>query len=675
MVVPTYAQTSWNARVINPTWHLLHTDVCNSVLTAGSDGTIWRLPSPSGAAWETSQTAHNGRVVGILPYQGNLLAIGTRGLLLHSQDCGQHWTDLNNASSEDLLAVASDGTDVLVAGDGHLLLRARASLTTWQQLASPALTPRALVATQIRHGATQWWLLDQNSALWSSNDAGEQWHPVPAAPKNGETLTAKDGILFMGTGDGSVHMQTPAGQWRIAKSLSQGTLERHALDPNGLLWMWGKEGACVWTTSTQWQRCRLPTGSGLVTSFAATPDSAVWVTAAENGLIYRSTDKGRHWHAVRGNGDIGRTINAIAWDGAHQRFIAAGDGARLLVSSDAGKSWNTLHTAPPGYVNELEPLANGDLLAAMNDRWMARSADADKGWLLHQFVALDKPAYLTHITRDPNSPAVVVSGSQGALIYSADGRHWQASPTGIDRGYLATLMRPQEGMLLLFGTPHHGLQVNLATGNSTDVPLPNTGTLYGGFQDPERHVEFLLGERGTVLQSIPSSASWHSTQVGKHTLRVGTPTPDGSALLVAGDSGSLYRAAWSANGTLEPWQAVGDGTGQWRHVVLDRARNAVWLIGMRGDMRQSLDQGLTWHKIAMPTQSHLRQPVFDTKRRVWWLPGRDGTLLRGNEDGTEWHTVFTHTTEHLKGVLVHPQTGHVYAWGARLVKITEEQQP
>jgi len=681
LALPAYADpavAALEAQVLNPDWHLLRRPRCGKLLVAGSDGVVWTAAGGRHQAWQPARTRHDGRVVDIVEAPDALLAIGTHGLLLRSDDCGQHWTSLQDGGEANLFVAVAAADDLLVAGEGRRLLRGDRAASNWRQLDSPVDVPRALSAVRTPSLAVRWWLLGADGDLWRSDDRGERWTRADAPTPDLQTLAADGDVLIAGSGRGEIHTLAPDGRaWRRAIRLPGASVEHLGQDQGGHWWAWGTGGGCAWAQRAQgpWRTCRLP-GRRLVRSVAANPSGTAWVAALEGGRLMRSTDRGRRWQAT-GLGvtaGSGRAIEAVAWDPELAGFRAAGSGAWLLAGSADGAQWATSHAAP-SYVHDLRRVPGGDLLAVMNDRWVARTADAGSTWTLHHFKQLNEPAYLTHISHDEPRSAVLVSGGQGAVIHSPDGRHWRSHRTGPARGYLGALLSPNEDAALLFGTPGHGLRVRMSDGLLADMPLPSRDVLYGGFHDAARRHVFLFGAHGALLHSGDGGMRWTSTRVGARTLHAGAATPDGQAVLVAGESGALYRAQWRVDGSLGDWQAVGDQTGDWRHLMVDQDTGSVWLLGLNGGLRQSMDSGLRWQTIDLPTAAHLRRPAFDVVRQVWWMPGRDGTLLRGSPDGREWHTVFTHTREHLKGVLVHPTTGELLLYGARLVRLTERPAP
>ena len=666
------------AQVLNPDWHLLRRPRCGKLLVAGSDAVVWAAPRNPHEAWQPARTRHDGRVLDIVEAPDALLAVGTRGLLLRSEDCGQRWTTLRDGGEADLLVAVADADDVLVAGQGGRLLRGDRAASNWRQLDGPVDVPRALTAVRTGAFGVRWWLLGADGDLWRSDDRGERWTRADAPVPDLLTLAADGDVLIAGSARGEIHALATDGRgWRRVTRLPRASIERFWRGPGGHWWAWGDGGGCAWAERAQgpWRDCRLP-GRRQVRSVAADPSGTAWVAALEGGQLMRSTNRGRRWQVtgLDATAGMGRAIEAVAWDPDQGRFTAAGAGAWLLAGSADARQWVTSHVAP-SYVHDLGRIPGGDLLAVMNDRWVARTADARRTWTLHHFDELDEPAYLTHITRDEPRSAVLVSGSQGAVIHSPDGRHWRSHRTGPERGWLGALPLPDDDAVLLFGTPGHGLRVRMSDGLLADMPLPSADVLYGGFLDAGRRRTFLVGANGALVHSGDGGMHWTSTRVGSRTLHAGASTPDGQAVLAAGESGALYRAQWLADGSLGAWQAVGDQTGDWRHVMVDQGTGSIWLLGLNGGLRQSVDNGLSWQAIALPAAAHLRRPAFDASRRVWWMPGRDGTLLRASPDGREWRATFTHTREHLKGVLVQPATGELLLWGARLVRLTERPAP
>lgn len=714
--------------VLNPDLAGITTAADGLLLAWGSDASIWRHDAASHDvadkdAWQPTQTPHDRRIRAVAEASGrtsgsSLVAVGDGGLLLHSADGGRRWNHalVRTASGarplapeRDLAAVACDLRRCLAVGPQGTLLHSIDGGVYWHGIAAEAGMPdrpQGAFTTVVLTTDGSAWVGGADGRLWQDAGPDSAWRErrlpaadnaaVPAidalaADGNGVLLAMADGRLLALSADAS-KSSTAASVHRSAR----GSFTRFSPLPAPGGWVaTGSAGACAWreAAGTPWRDCgALP--ERLLRGAAISPDGRHWVLAGEGGLLLHGMP-GHPWHAVQLPVlDTRPDLEAVAWSEGLGGFVAVGPGGLVLHGSADGRTWTVAHEAPRLYVHDVvSPKGDAALLAALSHRTLARSDDGGRHWRTHAFTQLHDPAYLFALHADPQVGSVVVGGGQGAVMVAPDGEHWRTHSTGHGREYLGLLALPGTPVVLLHGSGGHVMRVHGGLAEWHDVPLPSPDPAYGSFTGPEGRPWLVgggLGEQAvaTVQRGTVDGSRWAMQTLGPGVLRTGGSTPDGRALLVAGDRGMLFRAELPADGPPAPlddetpppapdWvpvaQPIPDAAWSW--LQHDAAGQAVWLGGSAGALIRSTDGGRHWHTVPVPTDAALRRPIRDPQRRAWWMPGRDGTLLRSDDDGRSWRAVFTHTREHLKGVWIDPGSGDLLLYGARLVRLMPADTP
>lgn len=661
-----------SAQVLNPDWAGLDARP-DALLAWGSDATVWRRAAGQDE-WHRAALAHTGRLRDLWAAPAGPLRVlaGDGGLLAASHDGGTTWQLADSGTEADLGSVDGLGGTLMAGGADGVALRSTDGGSTWQRV--PALAAAGPLVT-LRAAAPGIWLAAAaaDGRLWRSTDDGLQWRPLPR-PARIDELVRGDGELLAATADGALWQSRDQGQrWRLVGRSTRGSFLRIAPLPGAAAWVaTGQRGACAWRADARaaWRACSVR-APHLVRALASDPEGRRWVMVGEAGLLLVSSDRGRRWDAHPALGALieRRELDAVAWDATRGVFVVAGQGGLLLEGDGSAAGWRLLHRAPGEYVHDLATAPGNSLVAAMSHRQLARSDDGGRQWRTRRFDTLDEAAYLFSVTSDPASGHVVVGGSQGTVMVAPDGTNWRHASSGHGVDYLGALAVPGTATVLLHGTGGRVLRVDAAAARWEPQALPGPFTAYGSHATAAGLL-VLVGEGGSVRQSRDGGLTWRLDTLGGARLQTAAATPDGRALLVAGDGDALYRAEIGPDGFAGPWQAVAPPglSSDWGFLQADAAGRWLWLGGSGGRLLRSTD-GRQWEAVATGTRSALRRPVHDAERRRWWLPGRDGLLLRSDDDGASWQRVFTRTTEHLKGVWVEPATGDVLAYGARLVRI------
>jgi len=302
------------------------------------------------------------------------------------------------------------------------LLRVLLTLSPWMVIAGlafaalfikPSVNPTPLDQPLIENrdaffdGAVlkdQLWIVGQNGAMLSSDDAGSNWarEELPGR-ENLQAIAVSDQGQQVVVGNlGHVWTRQNDQPWQ-SQDLLVSDLAGKLLDVsfiNGQFWIVGEMGALFRAdpTATQWQAMG-PEEDVTFNSIRPGVDGDIWITA-EFGRLLRSRDNGLTWTTQ----ELGsESLRAIVFDGT--TGVAVGNQGQAFISYDAGDSWT-----------EMTPFTQDHLFDIGIQRGM---------W--------------------------VTTGDRGALFRSqTPAGSWQAwTPQGLDKSYHNRLLATADGMVLI----------------------------------------------------------------------------------------------------------------------------------------------------------------------------------------------------------------------------------
>jgi photosystem II stability/assembly factor-like uncharacterized protein len=270
-------------------------------------------------------------------------------------------------------------------------------------------------------------------------------------------------------------------------------------------------------------------------------------------------------------------VNGLARQG--DRLIAAGELGHILIADNPEGPWRVAKVEPERGSMFTRAAFVGDkvALAVGHDGWIVRSADGGETW---KEVAFDqgRPDPLLGIA-GPFEGTLFAFGAFGLFMTSTDeGQSWQPAPLTIEEAGGKKAKPAAEA------DPNADPFANFnATDSQADRHL-NAMT-----QLPDGSL-LLVGERGTVLQSRDTGATWKSLESGYEGSFFGV-------LVLAGESNARILA-----------------------------------FGMRGNAFYSDDQGKTWHRAETPRKVSLFSGLVLASGDVA-LVGDNNTVLVSKDRG------------------------------------------
>lgn len=359
--------------------------------------------------------------------------------------------------------------------------------------------------------------------VFRTADAGNLWTPVYSAllvegwiavdPLHPGTLYltgASGGPLVLKSTDAGVHWSSIAAGLPLAGSIL-------AVDPVRPRRLYaGQLGSGFWWSpdaGASWQ----PAGPSLprplaVFAIATAPRPTGKLLIATDKGVYRSTDAGASWIAVRGGLPAG-TARAAAF--ASRTAYVYFDGSGLYRSNDDGASWRKVLKARdrPAAEISISPRTPGVVYVRFGDSTLFRSTNGGQRW-----VRLSAPM-ASAVAADPFAAnrvyaSLYPSGATGGVWSSGDqGQSWTARNRGMT-GVQATSMAIQNG-------------------------------------DPRRL--WITTGLGSVLRTTDGGASWFQN-----------PGPAGETLLqvYSGPGSRTFAHTWGDFATSHLW-STDDNGGSW----------------------------------------------------------------------------------------------------------------
>lgn len=250
--------------------------------------------------------AASAELLGVAWAGSRLVAVGDHGIIVHSDDQGQHWQQAKQVPFDGLLTGVSFVGDKLGWAVGHagVILHTQDGGQSWAMQRSDTQTDRPLYAVHFfdaQHGVAV--------GLWSlvlvTEDGGKTWVQQTLSPPEG----AKKADLNL------------LGLFVNSKGLLFASAE------HGMVLRSGDRGKSWTYLNTGYQ-------GSFWTGLALADDTLL--VAGLRGSLYRSTDEGRSWTRVDTHSKSSITALAARGQGAQSEVFGVGmDGLQLRSSDDA----------------------------------------------------------------------------------------------------------------------------------------------------------------------------------------------------------------------------------------------------------------------------------------------------------------------------------------------------
>lgn len=387
--------------------------------------------------------------------------------------------------------------------------------------------------------------------------------------------------------------------------------------------LWASADGVVYRSSDfgrHWAKAELP--AGMSGAFPTRLElGALWLS---NGVAaYFSADEGQTWAAATMPGDAGALVHQT---GPQQLLAELPNGAGLRLSTDGGRSW-VASVSPSG---KAVPVSG--FLALSPTRWLKLeqtlqlSTDAGRSW----------------------------QGSSLNLRLDALDAHLRMAASGADSGWLKSV---------------NGVYRYRNAGTDWELLGRPTGIEYWNLCDLDfegRDIAMWLDADGNLHQSQDGGANWNKlaalgkddypscASAGVQVLSLGA----GQWLIAQRD-----RLLRSSDGG-KSWTAVLSSPKLGFANLAKAGDQAVWAIGADNQVWRSSDKGQQWQRVALQAPANtLWRAVHFLDAQQGWL-ARDGVLLATTDGGSTWTVQKTASSMKVSGIQAW-DAKTVWFWGDR----------
>jgi photosystem II stability/assembly factor-like uncharacterized protein len=393
-----------------------------------------------------------------------------------------------------------------------------------------------------------------------------QWKPV--GPEGGDVRSLAydpqnpDRIL-LGTSAGQVYLSGDAGSsWSRFARIGKGNdyvLDNILFDPNraGVIyvaaWTIESEGGALFRSSNDgktWEAIKPMEGKSIRALAMAPSDPKTLVVGALDG-VFRSRDGGDTWERIspENHAEI-KNIESLAIDPKNPDIIYAGTWHLPWKTADGGKSWMHIKN---GIIDDSDVFSiivdprnpNNVYLSACSGIYKSENA----GEIFHKIQGIPFSARRTRVLQqDPSNSNIVYSGTTEGLWKSADaGRTWKRM-TGANVIVNDVLVDPRNAQRVLLATDRSGVQASnnagltFASSNAGFVHR-QVSTVIADNRDNSALYAGVINDKeyGGVFTTSDSGAHWHQISSGLAGRDVFTLAQDDKGTLIAGTTQGVFE--------------------------------------------------------------------------------------------------------------------------------------
>lgn len=496
------------------TWDLLpRTAMVLQKVREAPDGSLWGIGSlgaiarstDGGLTWSPFATGLTTVIFDIaFPDAATAVAVCGGGITIRSTDNGQTWTQNSTTLGTDFASVSFRN-----AMDGFAIQRPKYLLRTTdggQSWSDTLFTVNELLQVRFVDEQTGWLVSNSPGSVYKTTNGGMSWDFVAVEQPRRYTFYAiypsdADNAILLGTG-GAVFVTSDGGQ------------------------NWAQRGEAFTRQHLH--------------GVSALSDSAAWVFGVKSA--WYTDDRGATW---QGSDTISLPGFRSGYALNETRIIGTGSQGQVMLSTDAGQSWNTQVLSAQGQVEEIVfvDAMNGWLAGAHG--MLARTTDAGASW--QELTA--------GVTHDFNGIAAIsaleawTAGNGGVIFHTTDGgANWNEQTTPITTHlqsieFVSTTEGWAGGQLALLHTTDGGATWTEEKG------LAGLDVIYDiNFTDPQ-HGYFMLSR--AVARTSDGGTTFYRTDYPALGLQDLDATTSGT-LWLAGRFGVMQRYTPAAAVVLQP---------------------------------------------------------------------------------------------------------------------------
>ena len=438
--------------------------------------------------------------------------------------------------------------------------------------------------------------------LWGFSQSA-QWKPV--GPEGGDVRSLAydpqnpDRIL-LGTSAGQVYQSTDAGNsWVRFARIGKGNdyvLDNILFDPSraGMIyvaaWTIESEGGALFRSSDDgktWDAIKPMEGKSIRALAMAPSDPKTLVVGALDG-IFRSHDAGDTWERIspENYAEI-KNIESLAIDPKNPDIIYAGTWHLPWKTVDGGKNWSHMKD---GIIDDSDVFsiivdprnANNIYLSACSGIYKSENA----GTLFHKIQGIPFSARRTRVLQqDPSDSNVVYAGTTEGLWKTADaGRTWKHM-TASNVIVNDVLVDPRHSQRVLLATDRSGVQASnnaglTFTGANAGFAHRQVATIVADNRDSSILYAGVINDKeyGGVFKTSDSGAHWMQISNGLGGRDVFSLAQDEKGTLIAGTNRGVfaYSLSRSVAAKSSTKSKVQGSTAEW--VPLDRISNETIVV-------------------------------------------------------------------------------------------------
>ena len=414
-----------------------------------------------------------------------------------------------------------------------------------------------------------------------------QWKPV--GPEGGDVRSLaydpqNPNRILLGTSAGQVYLSGDGGSsWSRFARIGKGNdyvLDNILFDPNraGVIyvaaWTVESEGGALFRSSDDgktWEAIKPMEGKSIRALAMAPSDPKTLVVGALDG-VFRSRDGGDTWERIspENHAEI-KNIESLAIDPKNPDIIYAGTWHLPWKTTDGGKSWMHIKN---GIIDDSDVFSiivdprnpNNVYLSACSGIYKSENA----GEIFHKIQGIPFSARRTRVLQqDPSNSNIVYSGTTEGLWKSADaGRTWKRI-TAANVIVNDVLVDPRNAQRVLLATDRSGVQASNNAGltfasSNAGFAHRQVSTVIADNRDNSVLYAGVINDKeyGGVFTTSDSGAHWRQISNGLAGRDVFTLAQDEKGTLIAGTTHGVfvYLPSQSARGKskvqLPDWQPL-----------------------------------------------------------------------------------------------------------------------